>query len=101
MAALRSRHPRVEVEWLDATSDFKQMTLAEAAKKCQLDTRFTLGFLLSEDDDKLVVMQTYDPVEHEGDEESGADFTTIPRGWVKNIIYLRVGRAPEREGDSE
>ena len=101
MAALRSKHPKVEVEWLDATSDFKQMSLVEAQRKCQLDTRFTLGYLLHEDENKIVVMQTYDPPEEEGDEESGADFTTIPRGWVKNITYLRPGAAPSREREEE
>lgn len=100
MAALRSKHQRVEIEWIDATSDFKQMTLAEARRKCQLDTRFTLGFLLVEDEGKVVVMQTYDPPEEEGDEESGADFTTIPRGWIKNMIYLRPTRlTPEKEDE--
>lgn len=75
---------RVEVEWQDARSVYKDFRLEKVAEKCQLVHRFTMGYLVVKDRERLVVANTYDPAD-EHDTESAADFTVIPRGWVKNI----------------
>lgn len=97
----RNRFPRVEVEWLDATTEYHQLTIVEALRRCQLDRRLSLGYLVKDDAEAIVLMQTSDPPEQDGDEEGGADFTTIPRGWVKRLTYLRPGPPPTPGKDDE
>ena len=77
----------VEVEWTDARSVYDCISLKEAPARVQLVQRYTVGYLILKDRERVMVAGTYDPRD-EHDEEGGADFTVIPRGWVKNIVDL-------------
>jgi hypothetical protein len=79
----------IEVEWFDARTRYEEYTFKEAPEKCQLVRRVTCGYLVMKDRERLVLAHTYDPAE-EGGEEGGQDFTTIPRGWIKNIVTFEA-----------
>ena len=77
----------VEVEWQDARSVYECFSLKDAVTKVQLSNRVSVGYLLVKDRERVLLAGTYDPRD-EHDEEGGADFTVIPRGWVKEIREL-------------
>lgn len=81
----------VEVEWDDARSVYSQLAMREVVEKCPLVRRYTAGYLVHRDRERLIVAGTYDP-ENEHEPEGGADFTTIPRGWIKAIVDLEPAR---------
>ena len=88
---------RVQVEWTDARSVYEQMELSQAIEKCQLSRRYSLGYLIHRDKERIIIAHTFDPAErkvdrtHTPDEDQGADFTIIPRGWVVAILDLSLG----------
>lgn len=91
---------RVEVEWVDATTKNDQMSFESAREKCKLDHRFTLGYVVKRTREELTICHTFDPACYNDDhEDGGADFTTIPRGWVRNIVVLSpaADQAAEKE----
>jgi len=95
---------RVEVEWFDARAVYEQIELSHVAEKVQLTRRFSLGYLVFKDRERLIIAATFDPAEkrlssdHAVDEDGGADFTVIPRGWIKAITELQVvSGPPEKE----
>lgn len=86
----------VEVEWTDARSVYEQFPLTTAIEKCTLVQRVTVGYVVLKDRERLLLAHTYDPPnEHEA--EGGADFTVIPRGWVKEIRELQ----PATDGETK
>ena len=86
------RPPLVEVTWVDAKTNGEDIKLSQVAEKCVLVTRITAGYLVHNDQEKVVVAQSYDgPL---GEEEAEvADTITLPTGWVKRIRY--VTRSPK------
>lgn len=85
---------RVEVVWEDARSVYEQIELGHVAEKCVTLIRYSLGYLVHRDKERLVIAATFDPAEkkldsgHTPDDDGGADFTVIPRGWVKRVVPL-------------
>lgn len=99
MAAQRGKPQMVEVKWLDAETKYVQMSLKKARKKCVLSERLSLGYIVLKDRERLILAHTYDPADpaKSDSEERGADFTTIPRGWVVSITTLQPATEPEKE----
>ena len=96
--ASRGKPPLVEVEWDDATSVTEQMPLSDVPDRCTLDRRFSVGYLVKKTRESITVAQTFDPPAQEHEVDSGADFLTIPRGWVKSMVTLAPSAdAPEKE----
>jgi len=95
-----TRPPLVEVEWVDATSRYEQMSLEEAREKCKLDHRFSAGYVVKKTREELTICHTFDAAVYDDKgEDGGADFTTIPRGWIRNLIVLTpaADQAAEKE----
>ncbi len=68
------------------------MTLSDA-KKLGLLTRHTLGYLVYEDTERVVIAQTFDPAQPDEEEDGVGDVTVIPAGWVQRpITILRPSR---------
>lgn len=92
--AHKGKPAMVEVEWLDARSVYEQLDLSEAREKVKLSKRFSVGYLVHRDKECVLIAATFDPaerkVEREStlDEDGGADWTIIPRGWVQSIVEL-------------
>lgn len=86
----------VEVEWQDARSVYKDIRLEKVPDKCLLVHRFTTGYLILKDRERMIIANTYDPADQH-DDESAADFTVIPRGWVKNVVFLAPVKKEEGE----
>lgn len=101
--ATNKHPPMVKIEWVDARSIYEQIELCAVERKCHLSQRFTLGFLVHKDREKLVLAGTFDPAERKldpdytPDDDGGADFTVIPRGWIKGIVTLDPSTAQEKE----
>lgn len=87
----------VEVEWQDARSKYEQFSFKEAIEQVTLIHRFSVGYLVYKDRERLLICATYDPSESEHDIEGGDDFTSIPRGWVKNVVTLTPSTPEEKE----
>jgi len=77
----------VEVVWRDAVSFGEPFRAEEVAVKAQLSERHTVGYLLYQDDERVVVAQTYDPDDDEAD-----DVTVIPAPWVVRRVNRRKRR---------
>lgn len=93
----QSKRPKlVEVEWHDARSIYEQIELGHVAEKCNLFHRFTVGYLVHKDKERVIVAGTFDPAEkklsenHLPDDDGGADFTVFPRGWITAIVALET-----------
>ena len=69
----------VSVTWLDAVSCDSWESISDA-QKLNPATMITLGFLLHDDDDKVVIAASYDQ-----DNESVARTYAIPKSWVLSI----------------
>lgn len=81
--------PLIEVEWLDATTNNDQLSFKTARESCHLDHRFSVGYIVRKTREDLLICHTFDPAEYnDNHEDGGADFTTIPRGWVKSTTVL-------------
>ena len=101
----KGKPPIVEVEWLDARSVYEQIELGHVAEKCNLLPRWSVGYLVHKDRERIVIAGTFDPAEkkldrdHTPDDDGGADFTIIPRGaWLKSLTVL-VPEKEETNGD--
>lgn len=92
----------IEVEWLDATTKNDQMSLSKARETCKLDHRFSVGYVVKRTREELTVCHTFDPAAYNDDnEDGGADFTTIPRGWVRSITVLAPATEAEQAAEKE
>ena len=93
MRARGERPQLVLIDWWDARSIFTQYPLSEAASKCQLVRRVSVGFLVYRDKERLVLAHTFDPASDEDEADGGADFLVVPRGWVVKHVELTEGKA--------
>lgn len=79
----------VEVEWDDAVSYNEQMSLRSIPIDCKLAKRFTVGYIIDKDKDRLIVAGTFDP-HTDPDKIGAADMTVIPRSWVARVTVLQA-----------
>lgn len=74
----------VVVTWVDAISD-DSWTDIEKAKELQPPVMKTLGYLIHEDDTKVIIAASYDE-----ENEKVASFYAIPRAWLIEIKVLAI-----------
>jgi len=81
---MKPRYQPVLVEWLDSTTLSKWGPVEEYQKAARPSTCVSMGFLLLEDDERLVILQTID-----GDETGDVMAAlAIPRTCVLRIRHL-------------
>lgn len=74
----RRKLPHIEVVWHDAVAYGHPMPIADIPKRAALIERHTTGYLVYQDDERIVLAQTYDP-----STESVDDLIAIPAPWVR------------------
>jgi hypothetical protein len=78
--------PLVEITWLDAVTRTEAMAISDVPRQAVLAERVTSGYLLHENlDGRLILAHTYDVAGSGEHEDSVADVTVIPFGWVQRI----------------
>lgn len=82
----RRKYPLVEVRWLDAKTYNEEWEDKEAPEKAQFAERYTVGYLVHQDDERTLLSATFDPP------TGVADTTAIPTGWVQEINLQRTYR---------
>ena len=91
MRARGERPSMVLVSWVDARSVWEQYPLSEAAAKCPLVKRESLGFIVHRDKERLLLCHTFDPAAEEDAADGGADYLVLPRSWVVKVHELTMG----------
>lgn len=79
---MKQKYPIVEVVWQDAECN-PTWTSIEKIKEGKLPIIRTIGFLLHEDDEKLIVASTI------GGDEVNATMM-IPADWVTKVWYIMM-----------
>lgn len=79
---------QVEVVWHDAVTFGEPFKLDEVKDKALLSVRHTMGYLVYQDAERVVIAQTRDPEDDEVD-----DVTVIPAPWVIRRARKRRKRA--------
>lgn len=74
------------VKWVDAVSEDSWEEIDEA-KKLDLHEIFTVGFLLDQDDSKIIIASSWDK-----DREAVAQHIAIPLAWIIEMDTIKVGR---------
>jgi hypothetical protein len=82
--------PMVRVTWTDARDMETGWVPIKDILKAPLATCQDVGWMVVNDDDKIVIMRSWAFEEKEEDQEGGGA-TAIPKCWVKKIEYLTVG----------
>jgi hypothetical protein len=95
MMQMQRKPPLVEVTWDDAYTHTDAGTAEQSAKETPAAVRVSVGWLVRDDVDKLVVALTWD--RQPGDEpDEYDDRLFIPRAYVKCVRYVeRKPRAPK------
>ncbi len=73
------------ITWQDAVSEDEWEDI-EKAKDLELHTIFTLGFLLHEDDCKIILAHNWD-----SDREGVSQHIAIPKGWILDRREIDLG----------
>lgn len=60
----RDKYPRVCVEWIDSCGVDERWHSIQDATACELRHIMTMGFLVHEDDEKMIVVASVSDVEH-------------------------------------
>ena len=71
--------PKIQVEWLDHGSDDRWIPVNKA-REFQLNKCFTVGYLLDEDDERIVVVHTFSPRDELADYDE--------RSWVSDVSVI-------------
>ena len=83
--------PMVRVTWTDARDMETGWVPIKDILKAPLAECQDVGWMVVNDDEKIVIMRSWAFEEKEEDQEGGGA-TAIPKCWVKKIEYLIVGR---------
>ena len=82
--------PMVRVTWMDARDMETGWVPIKDILKAPLAECQDVGWMVVNDDEKIVIMRSWAFEEKEEDQEGGGA-TAIPKCWVKKIEYLTVG----------
>ena len=82
--------PMVRVTWYDAKDGQTGWHSLEDIRKEALATCYSVGWLVTRNDERTVIMGDYS---NEENDEDGGRRIAIPTGWVKKIEYLKVDYA--------
>ena len=77
--------PLVLVTWLDAKDGQTGWHSLDDIEKEKLATCYSIGWLMTRNNEKVVVMADYSEFE---DDKEGGRHIAIPNGWVQSITHL-------------
>ena len=83
--------PMVRVTWTDARDMENGWVAIKDILKAPLAECQDVGWMVVNNNDKIVIMRSFCLDDNEEDQEGGGA-TAIPKCWVKKIEYLEVGR---------
>jgi hypothetical protein len=81
--------PLVEVEWWDAAGGGGWKPLEEIRREAQVDPCRSVGYVVRDDEDALVICQSVTERDVEGAEQFANDWVAIPRESVERVTRLR------------
>jgi hypothetical protein len=84
------------IEWLDSEQSDQTWHTLSAAKEIRISLTKTVGFLVEETEEHIVVSQCWDDMT-EGYEAGVAGLFTIPQGSIKSIQKLFLRKKPTRK----
>ena len=84
--------PMVRVTWTDARDMETGWVAIKDILKAPLARCQDVGWMVVNDDEKIVVMRSFCLDDSEEDQEGGGS-TAIPKCWVKKIEYLEVSNS--------
>ena len=79
--------PMVRVTWMDAKDGQSGWHSVEDIRKESLATCYSVGWMVTKDDERTVVMGDFSDEENN---EDGGRHIVIPSKWVNKIEYLKV-----------
>ena len=82
--------PMVRVTWMDAKDGQSGWHSVEDIRKESLATCYSVGWMVTKDDERTVVMGDFSDEENN---EDGGRHIVIPSRWVRKIEYLKVDYA--------
>jgi hypothetical protein len=91
--------PIVEVTWRDAYISNTAGTADDTAKEPAHSTRYSVGWCIRADEERVVLALTYDPPSNADESAEYDDRLFIPRAYVASIRYVRGG--PRRRKKQE
>ena len=83
--------PMVRVTWTDARDMETGWVAIKDILKAPLAKCQDVGWMVVNNDEKIVIMRSFCLVDNEEDQEGGGA-TAIPKCWVKKIEYLEVSK---------
>ena len=73
----------IYVEWVDSTSTAEWVDLEDVASDCILESCYTVGYLVEEHPDYIVVSSTYSS-------KNIIDPLSIPKGVIKKRRFIKL-----------
>ena len=83
-----SKYPMVRVTWADAQEAGSGWLDIEDCANAKLAECQSVGWLVHQDDKKLIIMATIGKESSDAEVTTGGDCTAIPFDWVTKIEYL-------------
>ena len=83
--------PMVRVVWMDAMDGETGWVALSKLRNAKLATCVDIGWMIRNDETTVTIMGSWclDPEEVKEEDKEGGRYITIPKGWVKSIIYLK------------
>ena len=83
--------PMVRVVWMDAMDGDTGWVSLSKMRDAKLATCIDIGWMIRNDELRVTIMGSWclDPQETKEEDKEGGRYITIPKGWVKSIIYLQ------------
>ena len=83
--------PMVRVVWMDAMDGDTGWVALSKMRDAKLATCVDIGWMIRNDETTVTIMGSWclDPEEVKEEDKEGGRYITIPKGWVKSIIYLQ------------
>ena len=78
--------PAVTVVWIDAFNESKWLPVKDGGK-LKPEKTYTRGYMIADEEDKIVICRDYVPMEQEGYEPMGDGYIAIPRDHVIDITF--------------
>ena len=83
--------PMVRVVWMDAMDGDTGWVSLSKMRDARLATCVDVGWMIRNDEKTVTIMGSWclEPQEDKDEDKEGGRYITIPKGWVKSIIYLQ------------
>ena len=83
--------PMVRVTWMDAMDGDTGWVPLSKMLNAKLAMCVDIGWMIRNDEKTVTIIGSWclDPQEKKEEDKEGGRYITIPKGWVKSIIYLQ------------